>query len=93
VAHHTEKTQRDLEKTLDAITPSIKAFGLSGQEARLVQALASGATLKQAANAIGVKYETARGYLKSIFAKTNCNSQTALVLKIHRELKNDISRE
>jgi len=71
----------------------MKTFALSRQEARISLALASGSSLKQAAHHIGIKYGTARGYLKSIFAKTGCNSQVALVLKIHHDLNIGSSSE
>ncbi len=63
----------------------IASFSLSRQEARLTVELVSGAALKQAAHSVGISYETARGYLKSIYAKTNCNNQTELTLKIQHE--------
>jgi len=61
------------------------SFSLSRQEARLTMEMVSGTVVKQAAHTIGISYETARGYLKSIYAKTGCNSQTALALKIQYE--------
>ncbi len=74
----------DAKSNADRIEAFIESFALSKQEARLSLELASGASLKQAAHNIGIQYETARSYLKTIFAKTDCNSQMALVLKIHQ---------
>ncbi|MDQ6997461.1 MAG: hypothetical protein Q9M17_01975 [Mariprofundus sp.] len=78
-----EETNAATEQHLHAM---MTAFALSRQEARLTLGLVSGLSLKVSAQTIGVRYETARGYLKSIFAKTDCNSQTALLLKTHRDL-------
>jgi len=74
---------RNLLNSSIALNMVVSAFALSKQEALLSLQLASGKTVKQAAHAIGVSYETARGYLKSIFAKTNCNNQLMLAFKIH----------
>ena len=81
------------EDRSDAIEALSRAFALSRQEARLTLELASGASLRQSAQTLGIKYETARGYLKSIFAKTGCNNQLALVLKVHQDLNMDSSQE
>jgi PAS domain S-box-containing protein len=54
-------------------------YGLTAAESRLVVALASGQTLKDAADQFGVTQSTLRSQLKSIFGKTNTNSQSQLV--------------
>lgn len=56
-----------------------RRHGLTRAEARLAQALACGASLREAAALIGVRYETARGYLKSVFQKTGASRQAELV--------------
>jgi len=56
-----------------------KAYRLSGREAQLVQALASGETLKQYALRNDVSYETARSQLRRIFDKTGVRRQAELV--------------
>ncbi len=84
------KRDTTLKKHLDAV---METFPLSRQEGRLVLELVSGVSLKEAAHNIGIRYETARGYLKSIFAKTGCNSQVTLILKIHHDLKLDSPHE
>ncbi len=61
------------------------SFSLSQQEARLTLKIVSGISLKQAAYDIGISYESARGYLKSIYAKTGCSNQTTLALKVQNE--------
>ena len=53
--------------------------GLSEAEVRLAVALGSGKTLAQAAESLGVAYETARSQLKAIFVKTNTHRQAELL--------------
>jgi DNA-binding CsgD family transcriptional regulator len=59
-------------------------LGLSNSEARIALALINGASLVQAAQRIGVSHETARSHLKNVFAKTNTNRQTELVVLLNR---------
>jgi DNA-binding CsgD family transcriptional regulator/PAS domain-containing protein len=54
-------------------------YGLSRTEARLTAQLARGLELKEAARRIGVSYETARGYLKTVLQKTGTGRQTELM--------------
>ena len=54
-------------------------YGLTCTEARLAAALAEGSSLEEAADAMGIKPNTARTHLKRIFAKTGTNRQGALV--------------
>ncbi len=54
-------------------------YGLTRAEAWLTSELARFGDLKQAANAVGVAHETARGYLKSILRKTGTHGQTELL--------------
>ncbi len=56
-----------------------QAFDLTPIETRLACALASGATLAEAAATLHVKEASARGYLKGVFAKTGTNRQVDLV--------------
>jgi len=55
------------------------AFSLSPAEARLVSLLASGATLRQASEIIGVSYSTVMSQIKSCFQKTGTHRQAELV--------------
>jgi DNA-binding CsgD family transcriptional regulator/PAS domain-containing protein len=48
-------------------------------EARLVHHVAAGKGLREAAQAVGIGYGTARGYLKSVFQKTGVATQAQLV--------------
>jgi DNA-binding CsgD family transcriptional regulator/PAS domain-containing protein len=60
------------------------AFGLSAAEARLAAWLAGGESLRAAADAHGVAYETARAQLKNIFAKMEISRQSELVALLAR---------
>jgi DNA-binding CsgD family transcriptional regulator len=55
---------------------------LSHAEARLVVHLVAGASLRSCAKSLGIRYETARSYLKSAFLKTGTHRQTELVLRV-----------
>lgn len=57
-------------------------LGLSLPEARLVRALGQGASLREAAQALGLTIETARYYSKQIFAKTGLRGQADLVRRL-----------
>jgi DNA-binding CsgD family transcriptional regulator len=61
-------------------------FGLTPAEARLVLRLVSGDSLRSAAKALGIKYETVRTHLKSIFQKTGTRRQAELVIVVIRSL-------
>src|SRR5262249_45043697 len=63
---------------LDAETVAV-AFGLTQRQAVLAVQLARGASLAQAAAALGVALETARWHLKEIFERTNTHRQADLV--------------
>jgi len=54
-------------------------FGLTRAEARLARQLASGDSLADAAEVLGIKPETARAHLKAVFAKTDTHRQSELV--------------
>src|SRR5690606_23482035 len=56
-----------------------RRFQLTHSEARLAAALMQGLTLREAADRVGLTYETARGYLKSTFQKTGASRQADLV--------------
>jgi DNA-binding CsgD family transcriptional regulator len=59
-------------------------FALTPREAQLAMALAAGRDLMAAADSLEIAYVTARGYLKSIFAKTATRRQAELVALIQR---------
>lgn len=59
-----------------------RSYALTEGEARLAQALVSGNSVKQAADAMGITYETARWYLKILFQKTETNRQGELVARL-----------
>jgi len=60
------------------------AFGLTPAEARLGSALATGTSLSEAADELGISRETARNQLKSVFAKTDTHRQSELVALLSR---------
>jgi DNA-binding CsgD family transcriptional regulator len=59
-------------------------FDLTPAEARLVVRLITGESLRPCAKALGIKYETIRTYLKSVFQKTKTHRQAELVLVVIR---------
>jgi DNA-binding CsgD family transcriptional regulator len=64
--------------------PLRTAFGLSKAEARLAQHLASGESLEDSADQIGISKHTARVQLKAIFAKMSVHRQGELVALLTR---------
>jgi len=75
-----EARPRTPETTLRSV------FSLSEAEARLAIRLASGESLEKVASELGVKKETARKQLSSIFAKTGVHRQAELVAVLARLL-------
>ena len=61
-------------------------FDLTPAEARLVVHLVAGASLRSCAKALGIKYETVRSYLKSVFRKTATHRQAELVLTVFQAM-------
>jgi DNA-binding CsgD family transcriptional regulator len=59
-------------------------FGLTERQARLVLALAGGASVTQAAAALGISVSTARTYLKDTFRRTRTRRQAQLVSLVLR---------
>lgn len=58
------------------------SFGLSPRESVLAARLASGQSLSEAGQSMGLTRETARNYSKSIYAKADATGQVDLVRKI-----------
>ena len=56
------------------------AFGLTAAESRLAWELVACRSLQTAARRCGITTSTARGYLKSAFAKTRTTGQTGLIV-------------
>lgn len=75
-----EAKPADLRQTLRA------AYSLSPAEARLVQALNGGFSLKDFAASNSLSYETVRSYLRRVFMKTGARRQSDLV-RITRQLR------
>jgi DNA-binding CsgD family transcriptional regulator len=57
-------------------------LGLTRQEARLALALAEGSELKEAAEGLGIGYETARSHLRAALAKAGVRRQGQLVAQV-----------
>jgi DNA-binding CsgD family transcriptional regulator len=57
-------------------------YGLTRAEIVLVQALASGHSLEEAAHTIGIAVNTARTHLKHIFIKTGAKRQSELIHQV-----------
>ncbi|HRI17283.1 MAG TPA: helix-turn-helix transcriptional regulator, partial [Burkholderiaceae bacterium] len=55
---------------------------LTAAEGRLAEMLARGRGLREVAQAMGVTYGTARGYLKTVFEKTGAHTQAQLVARL-----------
>ena len=69
-----------------AITMFVSSYDLSRAEAELAHRLALGDTLEEAATRRGISRNTAKGLLRSIFAKTNTNRQSELVSLLLRSV-------
>jgi len=68
------------DKVIDGrLTALTSRFNLTAVELRLAIGLLQGSNLRTAAAQTGLTYETARWYLKQLFAKTQTHSQAALV--------------
>ena len=70
----------DPEENLSAmIEPVCRLYGLSHRETQLACALVGGDLLAEAAERLGIQEQTARSYLKQVFAKTETSRQTELI--------------
>ena len=68
--------EQNVEQTL---SPVCRVYKLTAVETRLVQHLVNGERLSHAAELMQIRPDTARAYLKQIFAKTMTNRQIDLV--------------
>ncbi len=59
-------------------------FGLSPREVEVIQALQSGRTDKEIASALGIGFETVRGYLKNIRSKLGVSTRTVIINKLQK---------
>lgn len=69
----------DPDRPLEATGVLERLYGLTAAEARLARVVASGRSLHEAADALGITLNTARWTLKNVFAKTDTDRQAALV--------------
>lgn len=78
---------RDEELALQTLPDQLRAlYGLSIEQARLLQALLDGATLLEHAERAGVRPTTARFHLRHVLHKTGTASQSQLMRKVVGEL-------
>jgi len=68
------------------------AWGFTAAEARLALCLADGQSVRAAAKALGITYETARSRLKAIFQKTRTHRQGELIALMARAAADRLSR-
>ncbi|WP_294264704.1 hypothetical protein [uncultured Sphingomonas sp.] len=66
-------------KAIDRVAAFAAAFGLTRAEARIGAAIATGTSIAEAANALGITEQTARYYTKRLFAATGTRGQPDLV--------------
>lgn len=59
-----------------------QVFGLTAREAEFTAMMLQGASVKEAARALGVTVATARSFLAQVAAKTDCHSQAELVRQL-----------
>lgn len=64
--------------------PAARSYGLTPAETRLLERLALGATVAEAAAGLGIALSTAKTHLAHIFSKTGTARQADLVGLIHR---------
>jgi len=70
----------DPEESMDKLLePVCRLYGMTVVEGRLASLLAQGSAFADAARKMRVQEQTARSYLKQIFAKTETNRQSELV--------------
>ncbi|MEN8161730.1 MAG: hypothetical protein ABFS41_16795, partial [Myxococcota bacterium] len=67
------------QRSGDPVQVLRELFGLTESETRLAGLLTADCSLKEAAGLLGITETTARGVLKSIFAKTGTNRQADLL--------------
>jgi|HubBroStandDraft_6_1064221.scaffolds.fasta_scaffold189305_2 DNA-binding CsgD family transcriptional regulator len=77
ITQPTDTTPRDV----GAVAAS---FGLTPAEARMLERLAAGATLREAAEALEISANTAKTHIARIFSKTGVSRQTDLIALINR---------
>ncbi len=68
----------------DAAVKLAQLFNLTAAETRILQQLAHGRDLREAANCLGVSIHTARNQLKAVLTKTGCRSQSRLLALVAR---------
>jgi len=78
---------RDEERALQTLPDQLRAlYGLSIEQARLLQALLDGATVLEHAERAGVRPTTVRFHLRHVLQKTGTESQSQLMRKVVGDL-------
>lgn len=67
-----------------AVADFARAYGLTGREARLVQCLAEGCGLMEAAARLGVSRNTARTHMRHVYSKVDTHRQSDLMRLLAR---------
>jgi DNA-binding CsgD family transcriptional regulator/PAS domain-containing protein len=67
-----------------AVAAALRSLGLTAAEARLAERLAAGATLVEAAKALGIAETTAKTHLAHVFDKAGVTRQTELMALLAR---------
>ena len=78
------RSEQGVARGLDTLC---RLHGLSRVESQLIAHLVDGLTISEAATRMRVKVETARTYLKQVFAKTGMHRQTDLIALMTRYLR------
>jgi len=84
------------ESAARGLEPICQLHGLSPVETQIVAQLANGQTLAKAATRLRIKPDTARTYLKQVFAKTDTHRQAELLqllLRYQRAVGGDVTVE
>lgn len=68
----------------------VQLFGLTPKEADMTSKLSEAKSVEQAAEEMGITYQTARTHLRRIFSKTGVSRQTELVLMLARLPRPDL---
>lgn len=72
-------TLRRAQSPGDPVEAFAKSHGLSAREATLLAHLVEGRSVREASERMSIGYETARSYLRAIFAKTGTHRQAELL--------------
>ena len=66
----------------DAVASAVERYGLSARETDVMTCLSYGERTKGIAKSLGISEATVSDHVKSIMAKMNCHSRTALLARV-----------